>query len=219
MSILSAFLGGMIIFIAVYALIYYSRTDNKIHENEVRISKLEEKIVSMEREIKFVRELFEKDNSHLQDTIKADVLGKSIRATNNKLKYLFLENTDNENPFAVKIYDGRVYKNFYRKDKVLEFVNKPRATKYRRTCVQCKRKFFSKQGENVCPNCMVEPVNSKTYDPVACKALLLVLTNKKWWDIATSIVDDSDAFNTIIKTLIVSWTIGISLLLGGCLWL
>lgn len=36
---------------------------------------------------------------------------------------------------------------------------------------------------------------------------------------ATSIVDDSDAFNTIIKTLIVSWTIGISLLLGGCLWL
>lgn len=149
----------------------------------------------------------------------ADVLGKSIRATNNKLKYLFLENTDNENPFAVKIYDGRVYKNFYRKDKVLEFVNKPRATKYRRTCVQCKRKFFSKQGENVCPNCMVAPVNSKTYDPVACKALLLVLTNKKWWDIATSIVDDSDAFNTIIKTLIVSWTIGISLLLGGCLWL
>lgn len=130
-----------------------------------------------------------------------------------------MENTDNENPFAVKIYDGRVYKNFYRKDKVLEFVNKPRATKYRRTCVQCKRKFFSKQGENVCPNCMVEPVNSKTYDPVACKALLLVLTNKKWWDIATSIVDDSDAFNTIIKTLIVSWTIGISLLLGGCLWL
>lgn len=122
----------------------------------------------------------------------ADVLGKSIRATNNKLKYLFLENTDNENPFAVKMYDGRVYKNFYRKDKVLEFVNKPRATKYRRTCVQCKRKFFSKQGENVCP---------------------------KWWDIATSIVDDSDAFNTIIKTLIVSWTIGISLLLGGCLWL
>ena len=87
------------------------------------------------------------------------------------------------------------------------------------SCVQCKRKFFSKQGENVCPNCMVEPINSTTYDPVACKALLLVLTNKKWWDIATSIVDDSDAFNTIIKTLIVSWTIGISLLLGGCLWL
>lgn len=60
MSILSAFLGGMIIFIAVYALIYYSRTDNKIHENEVRISKLEERIVSMEKEIKFVRELLEK---------------------------------------------------------------------------------------------------------------------------------------------------------------
>nr|DAH02816.1 MAG TPA: hypothetical protein [Caudoviricetes sp.] len=143
-------------------------------------------------------------DSYYSTNEAADVLGKSIRATNNKLKYLFLENTDNENPFAVKIYDGRVYKNFYRKDKVLEFVNKPRATKYRRTCVQCKRKFFSKQGE---------------YDPVACKALLLVLTNKKWWDIATSIVDDSDAFNTIIKTLIVSWTIGISLLLGGCLWL
>lgn len=70
MSILSAFLGGMIIFIAVYALIYYSRTDNKIHENEVRISKLEERIVSMEKEIKFVRELLEKDNAHLQDKIQ-----------------------------------------------------------------------------------------------------------------------------------------------------
>lgn len=77
MSILSAFLGGMIIFIAVYALIYYSRTDNKIHENEVSISKLEERIVSMEKEIKFVRELLEKDNNHLQDTIKYENLIKS----------------------------------------------------------------------------------------------------------------------------------------------
>lgn len=76
MSILSAFLGGMIIFIAVYALIYYSRTDNKIHTNEVGISKLEERIVSMEKEIKFVRELLEKDNNHLQDTIRYNIYNK-----------------------------------------------------------------------------------------------------------------------------------------------
>lgn len=73
MSILSAFLGGMIIFIAVYALIYYSRTDTKIHTNEVGISKLEERVISMEKEIKFVRELLEKDNAHLQEQIKYNI--------------------------------------------------------------------------------------------------------------------------------------------------
>lgn len=70
LSILSVFLGGMIVFVAIYALIYYSRTDNKLHTNEVSISKLEERIVSMEKEIKFVRELLEKDNAHLQDKIQ-----------------------------------------------------------------------------------------------------------------------------------------------------
>lgn len=75
-SILAVFLSGMIIFIAIYALIYYNRTDNKIHENEVRISKLEEKIISMEREIKFVRELLEKDTKYLQDKIGYNIYNK-----------------------------------------------------------------------------------------------------------------------------------------------
>ena len=76
MSILSAFLGGMIIFIAVYALIYYSKTDDKIVRNNLAISKLEERVVSMEKEIKFVRELLEKDTTHLQDKIRYNIYNK-----------------------------------------------------------------------------------------------------------------------------------------------
>lgn len=76
MSILSAFLGGMIIFIAVYALIYYSKTDDKIVRNNLAISKLEERVVSMEKEIKFVRELLEKDTKYLQDKIRYNIYNK-----------------------------------------------------------------------------------------------------------------------------------------------
>lgn len=76
MSILSAFLGGMIIFIAVYALIYYSKTDDKIVRNNLAISKLEERVVSMEKEIKFVRELLEKDPKYLQDKIRYNIYNK-----------------------------------------------------------------------------------------------------------------------------------------------
>lgn len=145
-------------------------------------------------------------NNYYNTTEAAQVLGKSIRLTNYHLAYLFEEEGSSSEPPAIKIYENGVYRCYYRKDAVEQAKDKPKYKIRKKKCKQCGKKFIPKGNNTLCPDCYnVDDASSDEYDYYAVKALYTVLTDERWFKIAT-------------RTVIVSWIAALIFVLGGCFY-
>lgn len=147
-------------------------------------------------------------NNYYNTTEASHVLGKSIRLTNYHLAYLFEMNdyVDGE-PAAIKIYEDGVYRCYYRKDAVEKAKDKPKYKIRKKRCKQCGMQFIPKGNTKLCPDCVgvgSEDYSTGDYDFFAVKALFTVLTDERWFKIAT-------------KTVIIGWIIALIFVLGGCI--
>ena len=142
--------------------------------------------------------------NYYNTTEASQVLGKSIRLTNYHLAYLFEEEPYGNMPSAIKIYENGVYRCYYRKDAVERAKDKPKYKIRKKKCKQCGNKFIPKGNSLLCPDCCkVEDASTDGYDFFALKALYTVLTDERWFRMAT-------------KAVIISWILSLIFVLGGC---
>jgi hypothetical protein len=146
-------------------------------------------------------------DNYYNTTEAANVLGKSIRLTNYHLAYLF-EDIDyvGDEPPAIKIYENGVYRCYYRKDAVVKAKDKPKYKIRKKKCKQCGRKFIPKDNQSLCKDCCgVDNSFDCEYDFFALKALYTVLTDERWFKMATKIV-------------VIGWVAALIFVLGGCVY-
>jgi len=124
-------------------------------------------------------------------TIEASkILGKQRRTAHNILLCL-VNNPDSpkDHPFHYKCYEKNVWQNYFRKDKVLELLNKPKNRKHKTTCIECGIRFYTSSKNPVCPLC---DVLSKDFMSeranLGYRTLLRVLTSEHWFRIVTKVI-------------------------------